>query len=934
MNNNAASRLLSRAFAQFQVFRIHCEAPGGASVTCPAAVTPPPSKTSASLRLCVKRSVLALACAGLFATAASAATAGETTAPMSPQDTNPYITFSSSLKFYVWPQVVTPGGKLYYSTNAKQWLTHTSGNMEAAIDSSGVYKLYVRGTGNRRMTDPNNPGWQITAPNPAARVDCSGNLATLLDHATVTAGQHPQMDEKCFESLFEGCTLLSSAPSPPAANLTYACCRYMFEDCTNLTNAPALPATTLANECYNSMFRGCTALTCAPELPAMNLALGCYGFMFEGCGSLTNAPALPATTLAPACYRQMFGSCGSLTKAPALPAMTLTSFCYGNMFYDCPGLTELPVLPATKLADRCYYEMFKACPGIKVYTAAPGVRWSIPSNATPEANWNYRMFDGTGGTFTGDPGIGTPYYYTPPVPFPDSDGCITFSSAGSFTVAPQEVSWNGSLYASTDTTNWMVFAINGATAANNGSGEYKLYLCGLGNRRITGSLTSSPWLITADTPVACSGNLETLLDHATVSGGEHPPMDPCCFARLFENCKRLTHAPALPATTLAGNCYDSMFYGCSGLTNAPELPATTLASGCYAYMFYGCTSLTHAPALSATALANECCWNMFKSCTGLTQAPALPATTLAPRCYLGMFSGCTSLTQAPALSATNLAESCYGYMFYGCQSLAHAPALPATNLANGCYNNMFNGCTSLTQAPVLPATTLASACYERMLYGCTGLTSAPALPAATLAPSCYNAMFIGCTGLTRVPELPAMNLAANCYYQMFRDCTNLARLPELPATNLAENCYYFMFYNCTGIVLNAGGAGMPWRIPDNATAAPDWNQMMFYRTGGTFTGNPAVGTTYYLASGLPAKPAFATDGTGFVIGDNAATIKIVNAESGIWYTVYSTDDLTQTNWTKSGNSIKATGSDVIFTIPRDPTVPRRFFKVVASLTAP
>ncbi len=247
---------------------------------------------------------------------------------------------------------------------------------------------------------------------------------------------------------------------------------------------------------------------------------------------------------------------------------------------------------------------------------------------------------------------------------------------------------------------------------------------------------------------------------------------------------------------------------------------------------------------------------------------------------------------------------------------------------------MFSGCTSLTQAPTLPATTLASTCYERMFSGCTGLTHAPALPATTLAPSCYQAMFIGCTGLTRGPALPAMNLAANCYCQMFRDCTSLTRLPELPATNLAETCYYFMFYNCTGIELNTAGPGVPWRIPDNATAATDWNQMMFSGTSGNYTAGPVIGTTYYLASAVPAAPAFAADGTGFVIGDNAATIKIVNAESGIWYTVYKVDDLTQTNWTKIGDSIQATGGEVVFTIPRDATAPRRFFKVVASFANP
>ena len=100
--------------------------------------------------------MLALACAGLFAVAASAAPTGETAAPMSPQDTNPYITFSSSLKFYVWPQK-SSDGTLEYSDNAKQWLTNTTANMEAMTDSSGVYKLYVRGTGNTRITADSPP---------------------------------------------------------------------------------------------------------------------------------------------------------------------------------------------------------------------------------------------------------------------------------------------------------------------------------------------------------------------------------------------------------------------------------------------------------------------------------------------------------------------------------------------------------------------------------------------------------------------------------------------------------------------------------------------------------------------------------------------------------------------------------------------------------
>ncbi|MGI5869710.1 MAG: hypothetical protein ACOX9C_09765, partial [Kiritimatiellia bacterium] len=158
--------------------------------------------------------------------------------------------------------------------------------------------------------------------------------------------------------------------------------------------------------------------------------------------------------------------------------------------------------------------------------------------------------------------------------------------------------------------------------------------------------------------------------------------------------------------------------------------------------------------------------------------------------------------------------------------------------------------------------------------------------------------------------------------------------PELPATTLARECYYYMFYKCTGIELNIAGPGMPWSIPANATEAPDWNRRMFYYTGGTLTGGPAIGVTYYLASGLPAKPAFATDGTGFVIDDGTATFTIINAETGLWYTIYSADDLDGT-WTPHPNqSFRATGGEIAFTIALDPAATRRFYKVTSSFTRP
>ena len=252
---------------------------------------------------------------------------------------------------------------------------------------------------------------------------------------------------------------------------------------------------------------------------------------------------------------------------------------------------------------------------------------------------------------------------------------LTFSSPNSFTLAVGDATkhWDGTLeYFAADKT-WTTWDGTTTLSAVDNDGEHVLYLRGTGNTKITGLGAYGPsetyaWVLTG-TDIACVGNIENLLDYATVESGQHPTLAEGCYADMFYGCTSLTQAPALLATTLADYCYYYMFYGCTRLTQAPALPATTLANYCYQNVFQGCTSLTQAPALPVTRLANNCYENMFSGCTGLAQAPALPATTLATNCYDSMFSGCTGLTQAPALPATTLANYCYQYMFQGCTKI-------------------------------------------------------------------------------------------------------------------------------------------------------------------------------------------------------------------------------------------------------------------------
>ena len=257
-----------------------------------------------------------------------------------------------------------------------------------------------------------------------------------------------------------------------------------------------------------------------------------------------------------------------------------------------------------------------------------------------------------------------------PISFKPSGGSyLIFSSANSFTLSVKNLSknWDGTLEYFTSDGAWTIWDGTKALVANANEGEYALYLRGTENTVITGNNGGS-WYFNG-TDIKCIGNIENLLDYATVASGAHPNMSDHCYANMFEGCASLTQAPELPATTLAEYCYSFMFNGCTNLTQAPALPATTLADNCYARMFQDCTNLTRAPELPATTLAVHCYSFMFDRCTNLTRSPALPATTLAAYCYYCMFRDCTNLTQAPALPATTLAAYCYSSIFERCTNL-------------------------------------------------------------------------------------------------------------------------------------------------------------------------------------------------------------------------------------------------------------------------
>ena len=318
------------------------------------------------------------------------------------EDLTPYVTMTatSNQTFKMTCAGTYTLPNLEYSVNNGTWLKVVAEN---PVEFGGnLGSLRLRGKCFYGTAANYDDYSTITFSDPTVKVKCSGDIRTLIDY---TAYKTVATASSCFCSLFNGCSVLTSAPELPATALKMWCYESMFKGCTSLTKAPVLPATELQQWCYKSMFEGCKSLDKAPDLPATKLELRCYeamfkgctelkqapklsaeelawycySNMFEGCTSLVNAPALPATTLQPFCYSYMFANCTALTGAPELKAMEMANSSYQFMFAGCTSLVNAPALPATTLQTFCYQGMFKNCTKLKEAPELKAIKMNINS---------------------------------------------------------------------------------------------------------------------------------------------------------------------------------------------------------------------------------------------------------------------------------------------------------------------------------------------------------------------------------------------------------------------------------------------------------------------------------------------------------------------------------------------------------------------------
>ena len=148
-------------------------------------------------------------------------------------------------------------------------------------------KVQFYGNGTQTQAYGYFPEVSILGDGDGFKTKVYGNIMSLLDEEGFASKTELPDAGYVFYELFAGNTTLIDASELllPATTLTNACYQSMFEGCTNLTTAPKLPATTLAEFCYHKMFNGCKNLTSAYVKAAYTYTGENYecANMFDGC---------------------------------------------------------------------------------------------------------------------------------------------------------------------------------------------------------------------------------------------------------------------------------------------------------------------------------------------------------------------------------------------------------------------------------------------------------------------------------------------------------------------------------------------------------------------------------------------------------------------------------------------------------------------------
>ena len=593
---------------------------------------------------------------------------------------------------------------------AATWNTFTAGTTTIALADGET--VYFRRSNTTKGTTFNASasGWTFTMTG-TGLVDAGGVITSLIRKDCLTGG----LGKYAYQNLFQGCTLLRTAPSFPATTLADYCYKNLFDGCSNLervtvgftswnaTNytlnwlngvAPAgfLFASQKLSRAVTSSVNTLPSGWYAVPTPPQSWSVGADGTEVY---AFTNSPS----------HLVLAGRGKVNALASEIPADVLNTIKVLTIYESVTNAVEGAFEGLGTASDPVAVVIPAEWKGEK--PTAGGGEWYGGFVKAPD----YLSFTAVGGAVT----IGMKAFGSP--------AALTLETTSDPLAGP----WNAFTAGTT------------AIALNDGETVYFRRASATAPATLNGSASGWTFTATGTGLVDAGGVITSLIDKSC----ERRSVAVYSYYKLFQNCALLRTAPALPATGIDECSYYCMFQDCTGLTDAPALPATSLPRAqSYRSMFSGCTSLTNIPALPAKSVMNGGYYDMFKGCTSLKKAPELLAESLGQNACNSMFSGCRALTTVPALSIKNPGSQGCDSMFKDCIALTNAPALPATTLAGSCYSSMFSGCTALTEMPDLShITSLASSCCAGMFNNCTSLTHVVVPPPTELAASCYKSMF-------------------------------------------------------------------------------------------------------------------------------------------------------------------------------------------------
>lgn len=147
-----------------------------------------------------------------------------------------------------------------------------------------------------------------------------------------------ELADYCYYSMFEGCKWPIDAPKLPAEVLYKGCYNSMFRN-TYIYNPPSWSVKRMAYGSCESMFEGCTFLTSIIRMNNIELDEYCCENMYSGCLSLSSV-SLSDCVLKKGCFYSMFKDCTSLQSA-SLSSNGLVQSCYAFMFNGCSSLSSV-----------------------------------------------------------------------------------------------------------------------------------------------------------------------------------------------------------------------------------------------------------------------------------------------------------------------------------------------------------------------------------------------------------------------------------------------------------------------------------------------------------------------------------------------------------------------------------------------------------------